>query len=70
MMLNHAKSRDGEPKDTQLVFHRRFQEFKPADPWTMTAKGPSASPAARVKGVWESTGDKRPANRHTHNGLS
>jgi replicative DNA helicase len=56
LTLDHVKSRDGETKDVQLVFHRRFQAFKPADAWTMKPKEPSASPAAKVRGVWARSG--------------
>ena len=56
MTLNHAKSRDGETTDAQLVFHRRFQAFKPADPWTMTARGSSPSLPDRAKRTWTESG--------------
>jgi replicative DNA helicase len=57
MTLNHAKSRDGETKDTQLVFHRRFQAFKPGESWTIIAKGSPPSPASRIKGGWKKVSD-------------
>ncbi len=58
MTLNHAKSRDGETKDVVLKFHRRFQKFEDAGPFSMTAKRPSPSPAASVKVVWATSGGK------------
>jgi len=56
MTLNHAKSRDGETKDAVLKFHRRFQKFEDAGPWSKTAVGSSPSPLDRVKGVWAKSG--------------
>ena len=58
MTLNHAKSRDGETKDIVLKFHRRFQKFEDAGPFSTTAKGSSPSPAARVKAVWSGAQEK------------
>ena len=59
MTLNHAKSRDGETKDVVLKFHRRFQKFEDAGPWSKTAVGSSPSPSSavsRVKAAWGNSG--------------
>jgi replicative DNA helicase len=53
MKLNHAKSRDSETKDVVLKFHRRFQRFEDAGPWTTTTVGGSSpSPFAQANGRW------------------
>ena len=56
MTLSHAKSRYGETKDVILNFHRRFQKFESAGPFSPTAKGSSPSPLERVKQAWSNSG--------------
>jgi replicative DNA helicase len=51
MLLKNEKTRDGETRDTALLFDRRVQRFKP-DPFAMTASS-SPPPADRVRKVWD-----------------
>jgi replicative DNA helicase len=51
MTLNHAKSRDGETKNVELKFHRRFQRFESC-PFKTTVTGSSSSVGAQGNGRW------------------